>query len=733
MRCTFSELKIVRYRIRMPQRHLATCTLCEAICGIVVETEGRRVVSIRGDRDDPFSRGHICPKAVGLQDVHDDPDRLTRPMRRHGSSWQEIGWEEAFDEVASRLTATQRAHGRDAVAVYLGNPTVHSLGAMLYTSPFVRALQTKNRFSATSVDQLPHHLVACLMFGHQLLLPIPDIDRTMFLLVLGANPAVSNGSLMTAPDVARRIKDIRTRGGRVVVVDPRRTETAAIADRHHFIRPGTDALLLLALLHTVFAERLERLGRLQDDCDGLAEVRAVAGGFPPERVAAACGIDADVIRELARAFAAASRAVCYGRLGVSTQAFGALACWLVNVLNVVTGRLDEPGGAMFTRPVVDLVGTRGLAGRGHAGRWKSRVRGLPEFSGELPAAVLAEEIDTPGEGRVRALVTSAGNPVLSTPNGGRLERALPGLDFMVSIDFYVNETTRHAHVILPPASPLERDHYDLVFHVLAIRNTAKFSRAVFARGPGHRHEWEILSALTRRLLATRGWAQARARVEAALWQALGPRRLLDLAIRRGPYGAGFAPFARGLTRRRIEAQPHGVDLGPLESCLPARLATRRRRVQLAPEEPIRDVARLERILDGRSGVGADTLSLIGRRDLRSNNSWMHNSARLVKGPRRCTLRMHPDDVAARGLGGAARVRVRSRVGAIEADLEVTDEVMPGVVSLPHGWGHTREGTRLAVARAHPGASINDLTDEDRLDSVSGNAAFNGLPVAVEPA
>ena len=710
-------------------RHFATCTLCEAICGIVVETEERRVVSIRGDADDPFSRGHICPKALGLQDVYDDPDRLTRPVRRDGASWTEIGWDEAFDEVARGLRAVQRAHGNDAVAIYLGNPTVHSLGAMLFTPTFVRALRTKNRFSATSVDQLPHHLVASVMFGHQLLLPIPDIDRTQHLLILGANPAVSNGSLMTAPDVVQRLKAIRARGGRVVVIDPRRTETAALADEHHFIRPGTDALLLLAVLHTVFGEGLERVGRLQPSCDGLDEVRRLASGFPPERVAGACGLAAGTIRDLARAFASAERAVCYGRLGVSTQAFGALACWLVNVLNIVTGRLDEPGGAMFTRPAVDLVGTRGFVGPGHAGRWKSRVRDLPEFAGELPVAALAEEIDTPGEGQVRALVTSAGNPVLSTPNGRRLERALLSLDFMVSIDFYINETTRHAHVILPPTSPLERDHYDLVFHVLAIRNTAKFSPAVFTREPKARHDWEILNALTWRLRAPRGWA--RARLEASLRRALGPLRLLDYAIRVGPYGAGLRPRGAGLTRRRLEAQPHGVDLGPLEACLPARLCTPRRRIQLAPQAWVRDVGRLERLLDRSDGD--DTLSLIGRRDLRSNNSWMHNSSRLVKGPRRCTLRMHPGDAAARALDHGARVRVRSRVGVIETDLEVTDEVMPGAVSLPHGWGHDREGTRLTVAGAHPGASINDLTDDASLDALSGNAAFNGVRVTVERA
>ena len=703
------------------------------MCGLAVETRGGRVTSIRGDPDDPFSRGHVCPKAVALQDVHEDPDRLRRPVRRDGDAWREIGWSEAIDEVARRLQAVRRAHGHDAVAVYVGNPTVHSLGAMLFTPGLVRSLRTRNRFSATSVDQLPHHVAAWQMFGHQLLLPVPDIDRTMHLLVLGANPVVSNGSLLTAPGLERRLKALRARGGRVVVVDPRRTETAEAADAHHFIRPGTDGLLLLGMVHTIFAEGLARPGRCGNFATGLDEVRAVALRFPPERVAPACGIGAGPIRAMAREFATAERAACYGRLGTSTQAFGTIACWLVNALNVVTGRLDEVGGAMFTGPAVDLVGDRRLAGRGHAGRWTSRVRGLPEFSGELPVAALAEEIDTPGPGQVRALVTLAGNPVLSTPNGARLDRALASLEFMVSIDSYVNETTRHAHVILPPSSPLEREHYDLVFHVLAVRNTAKWSPALFSRPADARHEWEILGGLARRLIEGPPLQRARARaaVAAATW--LGPRRLVDLLLRFGPYGSGVNPFGRGLSVRRLEQAPHGVDLGPLAPCLPGRLATPDRRIRLAPPALVADVARLDAGLEAGLAAPPGHVALVGRRDLRSNNSWMHNAPRLMKGPTRCTLRMHPEDAASRGLVDGERVRVVSRVGAIEVVLEVSDEVMPGVASLPHGWGHDRPGVRLSVARALPGASLNDLTDDALVDAASGNAAFSGVPVRVERA
>jgi anaerobic selenocysteine-containing dehydrogenase len=717
-------------------QHFRTCTLCEAMCGVVIEAEGDRVVSLRGDREDSFSRGHICPKAMGLRDLHEDPDRLRRPMRRDGAKWHEIAWDDAFDLVASRLRAVQDEHGKDAVAVYLGNPTVHNYGSMLFGPMFLRALRTRSRFSATSVDQLPQMLASYWMFGHQLLIPIPDLDRTDYLLILGANPVVSNGSLMTAPDVAKRIAAIRARGGRVVVLDPRRTETAAVADEHHFVRPGSDALFLLGVLYVIFAEGHMRLGRCAEFTTGLEAFRSLVLRFPPERVAASVGIAADVIRAIARGFVTAPSAVCYGRVGACTQEFGALTCWLVNALNIVTGNLDRAGGAMFTAPAVDLVAR---TGRGHFGRYKSRVRGLPEFSGELPVAVLAEEIETPGKGQLRALVTSAGNPVLSTPNGSRLERALAKLDFMVSVDFYRNETTRFAHVILPPTSVLEHDHYDLVFHMLAIRNTAKYSEALFPPAGGARHDWQIWNELTRRLARGGLAKQALARAQAAVLGRLGPHGLLDLALRTGPRGARALPPRRGLSLRKLRGAPHGIDLGALTPCLPARLRTRDRHVLLTPREALDDTARLEaRLAEAeREPSGAteqekslELLDLIGRRELRSNNSWMHNSVRLVKGKLRCTLRMHPDDAAARGLVSGALARVRSRVGEVTVPIEISNEMMPGVVSLPHGYGHARPGVGLTVAREHAGVSINDLTDDQAVDALSGNASFSGIRVSV---
>jgi anaerobic selenocysteine-containing dehydrogenase len=719
------------------RRHHRTCTLCEAMCGLVITTEDDRVLDIRGDADDPLSKGHICPKAVALQDVHTDRDRLRHPMKRVGDRWERVSWEEALRIAVEGITRVQHAHGRDAVAAYVGNPTVHSLGAMLMVPGFLRALRSKNTYTATSVDQLPAHVAAMMMFGHALLIPIPDLDRTDHLLMFGANPAASNGSLMTAPGVMERLSAIRKRGGRVVVIDPRRSETAAAADAHHFIKPGGDALLLLALLHVILGERLAVPGRLEAITLGLDDLRALAARFAPERVADVIGMDATTIRTIARDFAAAPHAVAYGRVGVSMQEFGGLATWLITALNLVCGRVDAEGGAMFTKPAVDLLHADQRMSRPRFGRWKSRVRGLPEFAGELPVSTLAEEIETAGPGQVRALVTHAGNPVLSTPNGARLDRAIAGLEFFVAIDFYINETTRHAHLILPPTSPLEREHYDLIFHTLAVRDTAKWSRPVFARAAESRHDWEILNTLGARLRGT-----VKARLAAAAISRLGPGFLVDAGIRRGPYGSGWNPFGGGLTLAKVQRSPSGVDLGALKPALPGRLRTADRRIHAAPQMYLDDVARLESVwlpapvviapgARAPSAPATAPLSLIGRRAVRSCNSWMHNYDRLVRGKRRCTLLMHPSDASARALTEGMMVRIESRVGTVEAELELTDTMMPGVVSLPHGWGHGRDGTQIEIAARHPGVSINDLTDDLRIDALTGNAAFSGVAVTVK--
>jgi len=704
----------------MRETRLHTCMLCEAVCGLSVELEGGRVVSVRGDPDDPFSRGHICPKAAAIPDVMDDPDRVRQPLRRSGDRWEPISWKAALDEAGARLAAVQARHGKDALGLYLGNPTVHGFGAATAAVLFSRALATRSRFSATSVDQLPQMLASLEVLGHQLLLPVPDLDRTGFLLVLGANPLASNGSLMTAGDVGARLEGLRARGGKLVVVDPRRTETAARADLHLAIRPGGDAALLLAMLQTIFAEKLARPDRLAGFTDGLDRLEELAARFPPERVAARTGLIPERMRQLARDFARAPAAVAYGRVGVCTQEFGGLASWLVLALNVVTGNLDRPGGALFPTAAVDLVGE---GPPGSFGRHRSRVRGLPAFGGELPAAALAEDIETPGEGRIRALITFAGNPVLSTPNGARLDRALAGLEFMVSIDLFRNETTRHAHLILPAAFGFEKDQYDAVFYQLAVRGAARFAPALVAPPQGVRDDFRVLLDLALALRARGGGRPGwRTGLSLRLARALGTRRLLDRALRRGPHR---------LSLRALRAAPHGLDLGPHPSRLPERLFTPGKRIRLFPERYRADLARLEADLEAAPAPGS--LALIGRRQLRGNNSWMHNSRRLVKGPPACTLQLHPDDAGARAIADGDLVRVRSRVGEVQVTASVTDAVAPGVTCLPHGFGHGRPGTALSVAGALAGASYNDLADDGRVDALTGTAALNGLPVTVERA
>jgi len=705
----------------MTTTHLHTCSLCEASCGIVVTVDDGRIADIRGDKDDPHSKGFLCPKARALGDLHDDPDRLRRPIVRTADGWAEVNWDEALDLVARRLREVRRAHGRDSVAVYQGNPSAHNLGLLTMGQLFFRALRTRNMFSASSVDQLPQMVASYLMFGHQWMLPVPDIDRTDLFICLGANPAASNGSIMTAPNVKGRMKAIRERGGRVVVVDPRRTESAALADEHIAIRPGADALLLLSMVHVLFEDHLVRITR---PSVGVDELRGVAADFAPEVTADATGIESDVVRRLARSLATTERAVLYGRVGLSTQEFGGLCGWLLIAVNALSGHLDEVGGAMFTTPGADLLRMSSMLGAGGSyAKRTSRVRGLPEVGGEFPTAVLAEEIDTSGAGQIKALITSAGNPVLSSPNGARLERALPKLDFMVAIDWYVNETTCLADVILPPTAQLERSHYDLLFLNFAVRNGAKYSPAVFERDSEQRHDWEICVELLTRVF--------RVPVASALARRMlfrtGPEGALAMALATGPHGL----FRGGLSLRRLRHSQHGIDLGPLESRLPRLLRTRGRKVQLAPQTFLDDLARLRTRLDEWSEK-PDGLVLIGRRNLRSNNSWMHNSPLLMdrKGHPRCTLLVHPRDASALELDDGQLATIVSAAGSIDAPVEVSDEVMPGVVSLPHGWGHHRQGARLSVARRHAGVSMNDVTDEQVVDVLTGTAVFSGIPVTI---
>jgi anaerobic selenocysteine-containing dehydrogenase len=735
-----------------------TCPLCEAGCGLEIGLAGDRVQRIRGDRDDVFSHGFLCPKGTTLGHLHDDPDRLRRPVVKRDGVFVEVDWDEAFATVEAGLMPILAQHGRDAVAVYLGNPGAHSLGPLLYNRNVILALGTSNRFSASTVDQRPKELSAALMFG-SVAVPVPDLDRTDFLVLLGANPLASNGSLCTAPDFPGRLAAIRARGGTVVVVDPRRSETAAVADRHLAIRPGTDAHLLAAVAHVLLDEGLARPGRLTEHTDGLDDLPAVLAPYTPEAVAPVCGIDAVAIRSLARDLAAAPTAAVYGRIGTCTQEFGTLASWLVDVVNLLSGNLDRVGGAMFPMGAVGQPSTKGAPGKGRGvavGRVVSRVGRRPEAFGEFPVSALTEEIETPGEGQVRAMVTIGGNPVSSNPNAGRLDAALASLEFMVSVDPYVNETTRHADVILPPPSALEKSHYDLALLNFAVRNVANYSPAVVAPEPGRPAEWEILLRLAAIASglgahadvgplddeAARGLAKAAVRDEyglvhgrdpdellAAVGDRRGPERLLELMLRTGPYGDGFGARPGGLSLAVLEANPHGVDLGPLQpDRIPGLLRTPSGRVDALPAMLRDDLGRLGASLARDWDA---SMVLVGRRHVRSNNSWMHNVRVLTKGRNRCTLQVHPDDAERLGLTDGAPARVRSRVGEVAVAVEVTDGIRPGVVSLPHGFGQNLPGVQLRVAQEYRGVNTNVLTDDAFLDPLSGNVALNGVPVTVE--
>ncbi len=707
------------------------CNLCEAHCGIRVDVEDERVVRIAGDPDDVISRGYICPKAAALADLQTDPDRLRRPVKRVGEEFVEIDWDEALSLAAAGLRRVHDAHGRDALATYLGNPGAHSSSGLLAFALLRKLIGSRNNYSATSSDQLPQYMSSLEMFGHYLLLPVPDIERAEHLIVLGANPAVSNGSLMTAPGVRDKIKAICARGGKVVVVDPRRTETAKHASEHVAVRPGGDAYLLLGMLHVIFAEGLVELGHLAVRCDGLEDLRELAERWSPRRAAVHAGVEEETIVRLARDLAAAPRGVVYGRVGVCQQQTGSLTHWLINVLNIVTGNMDSVGGAMFPLPPVDLVAlVDRVTGGPHRDRYRQRVSGLPEFADEVPVAGLVDEIRTPGEGQVKGMLIYAGNPVLSTPAGARLDEAMAQLEWCVAVDMYVTETTRHADVILPPLAQLERDDLDIVFPAFSVRNQVRYNAAAVAAPADGKDDWEILGQLSSRV--GRGRTGAARNLLLRLAAPLASfERIVDLALRTGPYGRLRSPLA--LDVGKVKRARHGIDLGPLRPGLAGRLRTPGRRVRLAPQALMDEAGRLEELAGERESARSDgfDLTLIGRRSLRSNNSWMHNSRRLMKGADRCTALLHPHDAERRGLSDGQRVRVASTVGAIELPLELSDEMRPGVVSIPHGFGHGRGGVGWRVAASHAGASVNDITDPKVVDRLTGNAAFNDVAVRID--
>ncbi|MFH9612245.1 molybdopterin oxidoreductase family protein [Streptomyces pratensis] len=716
---------------------LRVCPLCEATCGLTLTIEGAAVTGARGDREDIFSQGFICPKGASFGGLDADPDRLRAPLVRKGGVLREATWTEAFDVIAEKVPALVREHGEQAVGVFLGNPNVHTVAGGLYPPLLLSALGTRNVFTASTLDQMPKHVSSGLLFGDAHAIPVPDLDRTAHLLLIGANPLESNGSLCTAPDFPGKLKALRRRGGTLTVVDPRRTRTARLADRHAAVRPGADALLLAALTQVLIEEKLTDPGALAEHLDGYDELAEAMADFTPEAVAAACDLDAETIREIARELAAAPAAAVYGRIGSCTVEHGTLASWLVDVLNILTGNLDRPGGALFPLSATARAPRSAAPGKGFAlGRWRSRVSGHPEAKGELPVAALAEEIETPGEGRIRALIVIAGNPVLSAPDGDRLDRALAdGLDFMISVDPYLNETARHADVVLPPPPPSQSAHFDFALNSLAVRNQVRYSRPAVPLEEGRMDESEILARLVLAVggrhgaphgtvddLAISG-ALAKAGVPEELADDLagrtGAERRLDLMLRLGPYE---------LTLEQLLAQPHGIDLGPLKPRLPQVLRTRSGRIELFPAPIAADLPRLRASLGARPAG----LVLVGRRHLRSNNSWMHNVASLRGGSNVCTLQIHPDDAARIGLTEGDSVRITAAGGEVEAPAEITDSVRPGVVSLPHGWGHSRPGTRMSVAGAEPGVNVNQLLDGTLLDPLSGTAVLNAVPVSVAP-
>jgi anaerobic selenocysteine-containing dehydrogenase len=686
------------------------------MCGLEIKYQDKEIISIKGDQQDPFSKGYNCPKALALEDFYKDKERLKTPIRRTATGWEDISWDEAFTEITEKLKGIQHQHGKNSLAVYLGNPNAHNLGNALLLKPFMKSLGTINRFSSASTDQMPHHVASNFMFGAGMLIPVPDIDRTDFMLIIGANPVVSNGSMMTAPNVLGRMKAIQKRGGKIVVVDPRRTRTAKIADQHLFIRPEKDALLLFAIIHCVFDSKKVKLRHLENMVEGLNEVKNRAKSYSPETVSEFVGIDATTIRTLADDMMAADSAVCYSRMGASTQTFGGLCLWLTNVLNIITGNFDRAGGAMFPQPAFDLLRNHKRGHKTSFGQHATRVRKLPFFNGEFPVATLAEEIQTEGEGQIKTLITVAGNPVLSTPSGHKLAQAFDELDYMVSVDIYLNETTKHANIILPGTTGVENSHFDIFFNSFSVRNTVKYSPPLFEKEEQQRSDWEILTEISARMTDKT--------VDPRMPKTT-PEMVLDMELKSGPYGK------EGMSLQKLMDNPHGIDLGPLMPCIEERIKTAEGKVYLLPQLYRDDLPRLDAVMSKPARDKNYPFDLIGRRLVKSHNTWTQNSERLVKGKNPCTLEVHPQDAEKLGITKGQLLTVSSIVGEINIEAVITDDIQQGVVSMPQGWGHNQKGTKMSVAAQQPGVSINDLTDANRVDTLTGNAAFNGTPVAIK--
>ena len=703
-----------------------TCHLCEAMCGLEIEIANQEVVSIRGHEADIYSKGHICPKGVALKELHNDPDRLKQPVKRTPEGWVKISWKEAFDTIEREIKRVRKQYGNESIGTYTGNPTVHNTGTALTLYDTINSINTRNRYASHSLDSVPHMLVNQLMFGHAVLAPIPDIERLDYMLILGANPLASNGSFMSTPDFKGKMRAIQDRGGKVVVIDPRRTETAQKASEHYFIQPERDVLLLLGIINELFRREAVVASRVLQFTDHLEELKQIASDYPIEKISSATGISADQIHHIVDDLIKHSNVAVYGRMGVSVQSYGSLCQWLISCINILLGQLDEEGGVLFTLPAIDYVSL--MAHESKIFRYQSRVHGYKEIVGEFPTATLAEEMLTPGEGQIKAFISIAGNPARSAPNSALFEEALASLEFMFAVDMYINETTRHANIILPPAVGLETMHYSFVLHMVATRNTTKFSPPPLPIAPGQKYDWEIMSELQLRLFDG-NWIQW---IKNQITARIPPRLKLDLALRTGPYGVWGGRLFRGdgLSLSRLEQRPEGIDLAPLRPIFPERLYTADKRIKLVPKEMADEV----KVVAGLVDQGADSefpLQLIGRRHLRSNNSWMHNLPVLAGGSRRCTALVHPTDAATFGIQDGHSIRVSSPCGEIEIEAELSEDIIQGTVSIPHGWGHTDTAIKQQFAQQNAGANINQLMDHTRLDGLSYNAAFSGQPIKIE--
>jgi formate dehydrogenase len=722
--------------------HRTYCRICEPTCGMIATVEDGKLVQLRPDADHPITKGFSCPKGIEFVHVQNDPDRLLYPMRRTESGeFERISWDTALDEIGAKLRAIRAAHGGESIGWYAGNPSAFSHSHAIWAGGFVRGLGSKHLYTPNTQDTSSRFVASHLLYGSPTIFPLPDLARTSFLLMVGANPLVSRGSLVAAGNLRDKLTGIVGRGGRVVVVDPRRTETAK-AFEHVAVRPDGDAWLLLAMLHVIFAEGLDDATTTAAQATGVDVLRTAAARCAPEDAEARCGVPADEIRALARSFATAPSAAAYGRTGACLGRHATLVNVLLDALNVVTGNLDRPGGSVFARPPIDFTALASRLGLATFDTYRSRVGDLPEVLGQMAAPLMAAEIETPGPGQLRALIVSAGNPLLSVPGAQDFERALGKLDLQVGIDLYLNETHRHADYVLPATTFYERDDVPLPLAEIQLTPFIQWTDAVAAPRGEARDDWRIIDDLARQLgfAAVAGVASkwiGTSRVARLAQRAMGvgahrltPTKIVDALLRAGRDGDHFGLRRGGLTLAKLRAQPRGVVLAEHvdTGVLTKRLKHRDRRVHLGDE---RIAAELTRLLDAPEPSSDYPLLMIGRREVRSHNSWLHNTPRFRDATRRHRALVNPVDAAAIGVADGGPARVVSARGAIELPVELSEDVAPGTIAVPHGWGH--RGAGWQTANEAGGANVNELTSSalDDLEKLSGMAHLNGVPVRLE--